>query len=245
MRLFLLTATAVLLLCGCVAPARAPLDVLSYPLKEGERQPNLLVLLRGLGADHTVFASEGIVEEIRKSGLPFDVVAPDTHYGYYRTRTVVPRLKEDVVEPARRQGYRSIWLAGFSMGGIGSLFYLRDHPGDIDGILLTSPFLGWRPIHRDIRRAGGVGAWQPPVDLADEWEVMLWSWIGSYSKDTGSFPPVYLGYGSYDMVAADGPPLLASVLPAERVFTLPGNHTVSTFRQIFLRHLATLAGRTP
>lgn len=231
-------------LAGCVRPATAPLPMLSYPLHEGERQRNLLVLLTGIGASNEVFAREGIIEEIRARGLPFDVVAPDSHYGYYRARTIPDRLKEDVIDPYRRMGYRRIWLAGFSMGGMGSLFFLRSYPREVDGVLLVSPFLGWPPIHREIRRAGGVGAWRPHADARDQWEVMLWSWIKGYAEHPDQAPPIYLGFGSYDIVARDGPPLLATVLPPENVFAVPGNHTVATFKTIFSRHLETLARDT-
>jgi pimeloyl-ACP methyl ester carboxylesterase len=203
------------------------------------RQRHLLVLLRGLGGGNTIFAEEGIIDEIRHRGLPFDVVAPDVHYGYYRSQTSEVRLKEDIIDPARRQGYEHIWLAGFSMGGLGCLLYLRSHPDDVDGVLLTSPFLGGASIHEEIRRAGGVTAWQQASGDPQDWERIIWSWIKNYDRATT--PPIWLGYGESDKITADGPPLLATVLPAERVFTVPGNHNIATFKAIFLRHLDTLA----
>ena len=150
---------ASLFLSGCASTSNAPLQSLNYLRDDNVRQPNLLVLIRGLGADNTVFAKEGVIEEIRDLGLPFDVIAPNAHFGYYQSETFEQRLKEDVIEPARRQGYKQIWLAGFSMGGLGALVYLRSHPQDIDGILLTSPFLGWPGIHSEIQQAGGISEW--------------------------------------------------------------------------------------
>lgn len=227
------------LLAGCAAEPTIPLPTLSYKNNDTSRQRNLLVLLRGFGEDNAIFAEEGIIEEIRARKLPFDIIVPDAHFGYYQAQTVEDRLKEDIIDPARRQGYERIWLAGFSLGGLGCLFYQRRHPGDIDGILLTSPFLGWQSIHREIRRAGGVDAWTGTRDDNGDWERALWTWIKTH--DTSTTPPIWLGYGESDMLTADGPPLYATVLPAERVFTVPGNHTVATFKAIFLRHLDTLA----
>jgi pimeloyl-ACP methyl ester carboxylesterase len=224
---------------GCVRAPKAQIPFLSYRAEESTRQRNLLILLRGLGADNTVFAKKGIIEEIRKRRLPFDVIAPDVHYGYYKSRTFEKRFKADIIDPARAQGYQQIWLAGFSMGGLGSLLYVRSYPNDVDAVLLTSPFLGWRFIHREIRRAGGVAAWQQTSDDPRDWQRMLWSWIKNH--DPAATPPIWLGHGDGDILAAGGPPLLASVLPAERVFSVPGNHTISTFKAIFLRHLDTLA----
>lgn len=223
------------LLAGCIAAPTAPISSLSYRSDDNARQPNLLVLLRGIGADNTIFAEEGIIDEIRKRRLPFDIIAPNAHYGYYQSQTFEVRLKQDIIDPARSQGYKKIWLAGFSMGGLGCLLYLRLYPQDIDGVLLTSPFLGWSSIHREIRHAGTVAAWSNTSDDPRDWERMIWSWIKHHNPATT--PPIWLGYGNSDFLAADGPPLLATVLPRERVFSVPGNHTIATFKTIFLRHL--------
>lgn len=223
------------LISGCASAPVAPLAYVSYPRTDTARQPNLLVLLRGLGADHTVFAEEGVIDEIRNRELPFDVIAPDVHYGYYESQTFELRLKEDIIDPARKKGYKQIWLAGFSMGGLGCLLYLRSHPKDVDGVMLVSPFLGWSSIRREIRRAGGVPAWQNTSDDPADWQRMIWSWIKRY--DPAASVPIWLGYGNNDILTADGPQLLATMLPAERVFSVPGNHTISTFKTIFLRHL--------
>lgn len=230
---------ASLFLSGCAATGKVPLESLNYQRDDVSRQPNLLVLLRGLGADHREFERQGVIEEIRHLGLPFDVTAPNAHFGYYQARTFAQRLKEDVIEPARRQGYKQVWLAGFSMGGLGALIYLREHPEDIDGILLTSPFLGGSEIHREIDLAGGVSEWLPEASDPDDWEQMIWGWISQ--QDFKTQVPIWLGYGENDILTRAGPPLLGSVLPKSRVFSVPGNHTIPTFKTLFSRHLLTLA----
>jgi pimeloyl-ACP methyl ester carboxylesterase len=238
-RRFFATVFAALLLAGCVAAPTVPIASLSYQSDSTKRQRNLLVLLRGIGADNSIFDEEGIIDEIHNRQLPFDIIAPDTHFGYYQSKTIEDRLKYDIIDPARHQGYEQIWLAGFSMGGLGSLLYVRRYPNDIDGVLLSSPFLGRSSIHREIQAAGGVAAWSATSDDPQDWERMLWSWIKNHDPTTT--PPIWLGYGDSDILTADGPPLLATVLPIERVFTVPGNHTAATFKAIFLRHLDTLA----
>lgn len=227
------------LIAGCIAAPTVPIASLSYRSDPTRRQRRLLVLLRGIGADNTIFEEQGIIDEVRARRLPFDVVAPDAHFGYYESETIETRLREDIIVPARAEGYEEIWLAGFSMGGLGSLLYLRRYPGDVDGVLLSSPFLGWPSIHGEIRRAGGLAAWSATSEDPKDWERMIWSWIKR--REPAGSPPIWLGYGEGDMLSADGPPLLATVLPAERVFTVPGNHTVATFKAIFRRHLDTLA----
>ena len=233
---------ASLFLSGCASTSNGPLQSLTYPREDNVRQDNLLVLIRGLGADNNVFAKEGVIEEIRDLGLPFDVIAPNSHFGYYQAETIAQRLKEDVIDPARRQGYKQIWLAGFSMGGLGALIYLRSHPEDIDGVLLTSPFLGWPGIHNEIQQAGGISEWLPNGHDPKDWERMIWSWISK--QDFKTQVPIWLGYGENDMLTRAGPPLLATVLPESRVFTAPGNHTIATFKRLFSKHLVTLGNQS-
>lgn len=230
-----------LLLCACMATP-VPMPTLAYGASDGQRNPNLLVLLRGLGGEYTDFEAYGIIDEIHKRGLPFDVIVPDAHFGYYRNRTIDVRLKQDIIEPARRQGYRQVWLAGFSMGGLGSLLYLRSNPHDVDGIMLISPFLGWGSIIKEIRAAGGVAQWQPGPYDDDDWERLLWDWIRTYSQTAGDYPPIYLGFGNNDILSADGPGLLATVLAKERAFSVPGGHDITTMRTIFRGHLDRLSG---
>jgi len=223
------------LLTGCVAAPTVPIPALRYQSQPGQQQRNLLVVLRPLGTSNAIFDEEGLVDEIRRRGLPVDVVAPDTHLGYYQSKSIEARLKADIIEPARRQGYENIWLAGFSLGGLGCMLYARRYPEDIDGVLLTSPFLGGSAMYKEIRDAGGVDAWAATSDDPNDPARHLWTWIKEKSR--AGAPPIWLGYGDNDYIVADGPPLLASVLPSERVFTVPGNHTLSTLKTVFLRHL--------
>lgn len=236
---------ATLFLAGCLRPATAPLAALTYGDMHAHQHKNLLVLLRGMGSNHEIFAREGIIDEIRRRQLPFDIVAPDLHFGYYRAQNLEERLKADIIDPYRRQGYEHIWLAGFSMGGLGSLFYLRSYPEDVDGALLISPFIGWDRIIDEIEAAGGVGQWRKTGNDTDDWQRLLWTWIKAYAADPDAYPPVFLGYGAEDDTVDGGPRLLATVLPAERVLVIPGEHDIPTFKTIFFRQLEEMTRTLP
>lgn len=244
-RLVLIVLLALQCVGGCstmLAPSpTVPMPALGYRADDTVRQRNLLVLLRAYGEDNTVFAKQGVIDDIFSRHLSFDVIAPNAHFGYYRSRSFETRLKEDIIDPARRQGYEHIWLAGFSMGGLGCILYLRKYPNDVDGILLTGPYLGGGSILREIGEAGGVEPWQRTSDSPDDWERMLWSWIKKH--DFSAEPPVWLGYGDEDRVTATGPKLLAARLPAGRAFTVRGQHDLATFKTIFLHHLDNLSRR--
>ena len=80
--------------------------------------------------------------------------------GYYMDGSVFQRLKLDVIEPAKAKGYKKIWLVGNSMGGYGSVSYVRQYPRDIAGIVLLGPFLGDKKIIQEIPgNCGGLQQW--------------------------------------------------------------------------------------
>jgi pimeloyl-ACP methyl ester carboxylesterase len=217
--------------------SKIPMDILSYP-GAGSANRNLIVFLRGIGRSHRSFKREGFVDGVREYGLPFDMVAPNSHFGYYSDRSLVSRLKADVIDPARQQGYEMIWLVGLSMGGLGTLFYLREYPQDIAGALLIAPFLGNRKMINAIRSRGGVEEWRPEDYYCQEdWQLELWDWIRC-EVAAGHTPPVYLGSGLSDDFYK-GQQLLSEVLPAGCTFWVDGGHHYSTFVEVWRRFLET------
>lgn len=228
------------LMAGCTPATKAPIDKLEYGSMTADQNKNLLILLRGIGGSHRDFEKLGVVAEIKRRQLPFDIVVPNAHFGYYKDRSLVVRLSQDIIEPARRQGYRNIWLAGFSMGGMGSLLYIRERPQDVDGILLVSPFLGWDDMIHEIREAGGVRKWQAGTIVDEDWQRLLWGWIKEYSEAPEDYPPLYLGFGRQDRVSDEGPPLLATILDDDHVLSVDGHHDNETLVKIFYRQLEQL-----
>lgn len=227
---------------GCFPRAAIPIPVLEYGRMDASENKHLLVLLRGLGGSSEDFHEHGLIQEIRTRRLPFDISVPDAHFGYYRSRTLEQRLKMDVIQPARRKGYRQIWLAGFSMGGLGSLFYLKRYQNDVDGVILVSPFMGWDPILDEIEASGGIHHWTPKRE-SDNWQHLIWGWVKNYIDAPEAYPPIYLGYGSQDGMTGKGPALLSAALPKERVFAVTGRHDYKTFISIWNAHLDRLEQR--
>lgn len=173
-----------------------------------------------------------MVTEVIKRNLPFDMVVPNTYFAYYFKRTLLIRLREDVILPAKQQGYENIWLIGVSMGGLGALLYLTEFPDDIDGVYLISPFLGYDEIIQEIETNGGLLEWQPGKYLPKEdWERMLWHWIKNYHSRSFE-KPIYLGAGKEDPYR-DAHKILLDVLPEEKVIILEGNHDYDTFNTLW------------
>ena len=229
----LVMSLVIFCISGCFS-GKAPLAVYRY--EADPQNEHLLIFIRGMGGtinclieSHACFEKEGFVEAVRRRELSYDMVAPNSHFGYYRDRTLVERLRVEIIEPARDAGYRKIWLIGVSLGGLGALLYLMQYPADIDGVLVLGPYLGDDAIIEEIRAAGGVDRWEPgPYDPNEDWERMLWDWLKQFTRAGAGPPPLYLGIARDDIYLADHR-LLAEALPPERTLTVDGKHRFSSF----------------
>jgi pimeloyl-ACP methyl ester carboxylesterase len=203
----------------------------------------VIVMLPGLGGSPEDFEHYGFVDLVRVANPGFDVVVPDAHFGYYRTRTLVQRLQADVFAAGRPESGQT-WLLGTSMGGFGAVVYAMEHEEAIDGLILLAPYLGPADIIEELRDAGGLAAWSPPdgwreledQERRDSYE--LWHWLRGYADPSNTRPRLFLGFGADDSLSVPGK-LLASVLPAEQTQVIPGGHALLVWRPI----LATLLPR--
>jgi pimeloyl-ACP methyl ester carboxylesterase len=182
----------------------------------------------------------GFLIAARERRTAVDLVLVDAHYGYYANRTILDRLREDVIDPATRRGYDEIWLVGISLGGLGALLYASRNPGHITGLVLLAPFLGPPDVIGEIARAGGLKAWNPEggAELVgnQDYQRPLWRWLKeqavSQSGMAASPPVIHLAYGEQDRFAP-GHQLLAEVLPAGRVLSVSGGHDWTTWTRLW------------
>jgi pimeloyl-ACP methyl ester carboxylesterase len=197
-----------------------------------------VVFLPGRWDSAAHFENERFIDAVRQTGLAVDMVAVEAHYGYYASRTVVTRLREDVIAPAMAQGYAQIWLVGVSMGGLGALLYVRDYPDDIAGVVALAPFLGEAAVVQEITRAGGLWQWHPASVAPGDYQRQLWQWLKAYLRRHAEAPRLYLGYGQRDHFAPANR-LLAMYLPEPQVLTTTGGHEWAAWRALWQTFLNT------
>jgi pimeloyl-ACP methyl ester carboxylesterase len=227
-------AIALFAFTGCslfLGKTPVPIPTVASPLAATGRADTLVVFLRGRGGSVTDFEKEGLLAVLREAGVKADTILVDAHLGYYYKRTAIIRLQADVLVPARRQGYRRIVLVGVSLGGLGALLCERDNPGSVDALVLLSPYLGKKDgLFDAIDHAGGPGAWAAGRDpSAGEIEEQIWVFLGTKSA---GLPPTWLLSGRADPYAR-GHRLLAGLLPANRVATIPGGHDWPVWRALW------------
>lgn len=234
MRLFrwsvVLLAASALLACvpQRVDPAR-PVPTALLPSKEGSHR--LVVVLPGRRDRLESLRRSGVGEAIQRAWPDADVLFTELSMPYYLDRSAARRLHDEVLMPARRRAYSEIWLVGASLGGMGEILYDRMYPGQVDGMVMLAPYTGERPIHDEIRAAGGLDAWNPaahPADARDDWQRDLWAHLKTWGEEPARTRNVWLAYGDNDYLR-EGMPLVAGLLPADHVMVRPGKHAWSTW----------------
>ena len=214
------------LLAGCVAggDVRQPIPVMLVPAPQTAHR--LVVMLPGRGDDLAALQRRGVAQLIQRQWPDADVILTGLTMPYYTAGVAVRRLHDEVMAPARKRGYRQVWLAGISLGGMGTLLYDRDYPDQVDGMLVLSPYLGDKPIHEQIRAAGGLAAWNPGPPQAigpHTFQRELWRYLKHWSADPARTRTVWLAYGDSEPFRRPIE-LMSPQLPANHVLMLPGKH---------------------
>ncbi|MEM9194184.1 MAG: alpha/beta hydrolase [Myxococcota bacterium] len=228
--------------CQFIKSPQVPMRGFNYEAAGPEQADGLVVLLGGFGDTPEHFQDYGFVEWVLEN-TNYDVVTPDAHFGYYRTGTISPRLRDDVIGPARRAGYREIWLVGISMGGFGALSYATDYREEVAGVILLAPYLGTGEVVESVREAGGIRSWTPPESLADVSDpatrvsYQMWALLKGW-VDNPDAPPVYIGFGAQDG-SSENHRLLGAALPESHVASIEGGHKWVIWAPLF----RTLAAR--
>ena len=226
----ILIALAFLGVAGCVVigDARQPItfETFAAPRPSGER--TAVIVLPGFGSDAKDMKDHGVASVIQEVWPEADVLLASATFDYYREGKLVERLHDEVIAPTLRAGYRKVWLAGASLGGMGALLYEQQHPGTVTGIVLFAPFVGDRALLKEITDAGGPRAWNPgelPAELTSEnYQRQVWKMVKGWAEEPQRARRVWLACGVEDRLMS-GARLMASALPQDRFVELPGGHT--------------------
>jgi len=229
-RLMLATgAVLAIFACTYLYPAKIPMETLEYRTQMDASGRTLLIMLPGRLGTAEGFMAEGFVDMVRKAGNAVDVIAAEAYIGYYYNQTVVERIREDIVLPAKARGYSRIWILGISMGGMGAIWYDRTYPGELDGLILLAPYLGDRQIADEVAAAGGIRGWHQAAQDRGSFPEDLWGMIKGYEDHKTTAVRLFLGYGLQDSYALSNS-LLAREIPADQVTALTGSHDWQTWR---------------
>ncbi len=193
----------------------------------------LIALLAGTFSEPEDFVREGFPAALSEHGVEAEVAMAEVRAAWFADGTIVERIRESVVGPARDRGRTRIWFAGISLGGLAALSYAARHEGDVEGILLISPYPATRDVLREMDAAGGAASWNPVIPPGGDLEREAWLWLAA-RRDRG--PPVHCYFASGDRFAAGQRRMAAAVAP-ERVREMPGGHDWAAWRALWNQFL--------
>lgn len=217
-------------------PTAKPLEVKWHQISGvAPASTTLLVLLPGRHSRREDFEENGILSALRPNDR-FDAVTTDLHLGYYKDRNLDVKLREAVFEPARRKGYRRIELVGISLGGLGALIYDSKFPGEVDRIVLLSPYTGEKPILDEIRNAGGLVKWEPGTvaEGGRNQDRRIWS---MWKSSPPSSSRIVLAVGASDKFR-EANSFFAREFLGGRMTVVEGGHDWPTWCEMFRRTYA-------
>lgn len=221
--------------CAFSREAKIPMDSIMLQ-RAAAPSKTLIVFLPGSQEVPQDIVNEGFVAQVRARNIDADVMVIDSHIGYFVRRIFDVRIHNDIIEPARKKGYESIWLAGISLGGFGSLMYAFTYPGEIDGIIAIAPYIASDAVLDEVIAAGGLTRWTPREPLgADDYQRALLKWLKGYDGRQNAAekrPKLYIGYGD-----RDGLPrfekIMGTMLPPEQMLAAPGGHDWPPWRRMW------------
>jgi len=204
----------------------------------GARPALLMALLAGTYSEPEDFVREGFPQALRARAIPAEVVMAEVRAAWVADGSIVQRIEEAVVGPARARGHSRIWLAGISLGGLAALAYAARQTSGLDGVTLIAPYPGTREVLLEVDAAGGLDCWDPEIPEEGDIEREAWRWLAT--RPAGA-PGVYCYFASDDRFAA-GQRRMAATLPAGAARELPGAHDWATWRALWDAFLADRAG---
>jgi pimeloyl-ACP methyl ester carboxylesterase len=227
--------------CTLVFPAPSPMRTVAIPASTSDgAHPSrcLVIFLPGFGDSAESYEDHGFIDALRARSLDVDTVSANATFGYYANRTVLTRLHEDVMVPARARGYEQIWLVGTSMGGMGALLLAKQEQAGLAGVYLLAPYLGNEETLGEIDRAGGLAKWHPTAIAPDDYQRAVWLYVKGLTENPNARPTLYLGAGDTDKLHY-GHTILAAALPAERIFRTAGGHDWNPWSVLWAHFLDT------
>ena len=208
--------------------------------EEGTVAPTRILLLPAAYSTPEDFLREGFVRAARERRLPVDLVFIELELPHLTDRTILRRLRHEIVLPARALGCSSIWLGGISLGGFMAMAYAARFTEEIDGLCLLAPYLGNHMVIGEIERANGVDGWTPGDLAEDDDQRRIWQFIKERRGRSAPRPApgLHLGFGSEDRFG-DSHRLLAAALAPSSVDVVPGGHEWPAWRRLWENFLDT------
>jgi pimeloyl-ACP methyl ester carboxylesterase len=203
-------------------------QVILEKARAGHTAPVRIVMLPAAYSTAAHFVEHGFGRAVGERQLDVDLVFAGFALPHVTDRTVLTRLRQELILPARAVG-ASVWFGGISLGGYLALCYAERHAPELAGLCLFAPYLGSHIVTGEIARGQGLGDWRPGELAEDDDERRMWRFIQTLR---GGPLAIHLGLGREDRFA-DRHRLMAAALTPECVDVVPGGHDWPTWRRLW------------
>lgn len=201
---------------------------------EGRRPAVMLALLAGSLSEPEDLVREGFPDAVRAHGIDAELVMGETRAAWFADGSMVGRIEDAVVAPARERGHTRIWIAGISLGGLAAVCYGARHEHGFEGLALISPYPATRDVLREMEAAGGPGGWRPEIPPEGDLEREAWRWLAEGGARR-ALVHCYIATGDRFV---EGQRTMASTLDPARVRELPGGHDWPAWRSLWNEFLS-------
>ena len=184
-----------------------------------------IAMLNGSYGEPADFAREGFFAEADRHALASEVIAAELRASWFADGSIVDRIHQHVVAPARARGHARIWLGGISLGALSALAYAARREQDLEGLVLIAPYPGSRDVLREIDAAGGLARWRPAIPDEGDFEREAWQWLAT----RGRWLPVHMAFGRDDRFA-EGQRRMAAAVDPSHVHERDGGHDWPAWR---------------
>lgn len=202
---------------------------------QAEGRPAVVVaLLAGTYSEPEDFVREGFPHALRARGLEAELVMAGIRAAWVADGSIVERIDEAIVAPARKRGCERLWLGGISLGALAALGYAARHGEGLEGVALISPYPATREVLDEVDAAGGLAHWKPHIPPEGDIEREAWRWL---ARRRAPSPAVVCYYATGDRFA-EGQRRMAEALPPGSARALPGGHDWAAWRALWDAFLA-------
>jgi len=159
--LVLVVSTLMLASCMVMKTSTETIRIETIAAQKAGTAKRMVIVWPGYGDDLAALKRSGIASVIQSKLPDAEVVLVELPLPYLMQGRGVRRLHEEIVSPAKQRGFRDIYFAGASMGGMGVLLYEREYPNEMRGLILMAPFMGDPAVMKEVEAAGGLAQWNP------------------------------------------------------------------------------------
>lgn len=190
----------------------------------------LLVMVPGIGMTASDVGSQGLIGAAEASHRPIRIIVVDSGFDGYLDGSVETNLIATIARARDQFCPGRVWLTGISLGCQALLRCVKTQPDLAQGLILLTPYLASTGLIAEIARAGGLRAWSRANTGATEPERALMTWLAK--TPMSALPSIFVGHAAADRFAMTAG-LVAELLPADRVVTVPGAHDWASWKTLW------------